>query len=239
VINELLIVKGRSLDKIIQAETIYTYPGLSRELGKLTAAQYLAELILSLALSEQSQLELYELLKEHLKRIEQLERQQSIYSYLAQAVFHFLALAGIAPQVYTCCLTQKLLLPDFTIPNWQVGFSFLSGGITDLSSLESAKKERKKQSKFKPNLIKKNSRHQDYHQIIDYKISALELNIIQQLSGENLPQLELKQELKFTVASLNSAWIRIERILRTYAEYHLGNAIRSANLLDELYLVEF
>jgi DNA repair protein RecO (recombination protein O) len=48
VVNELLIAKGRSLDKITQAETVQSHPGLSRNLGKLASAQYLAELALSL-----------------------------------------------------------------------------------------------------------------------------------------------------------------------------------------------
>jgi DNA repair protein RecO (recombination protein O) len=37
VVNELLIAKGRSLDKITQASTVESYPGLSRNLGKLSA----------------------------------------------------------------------------------------------------------------------------------------------------------------------------------------------------------
>lgn len=237
VINELLIIKGRSLDKIIQAETIYTYPGLSREVGKLTAAQYLAELVLNLALSEQSQLELYELFKEHLRRIEQSNSQLSIYAYLAQAVFHFLALAGIAPQVYTCCLTQKLLLPNFDRANWQVGFSFISGGILDLSSLKPTKPEIKNQQKNSIIISKDNQKNHLIHSI-NYKINALELNIIQQLSGKNLSAIESITHHN-CMNDLNCAWIRIERILREYAEYQLGNSIRSAHLIDELYLVEF
>jgi DNA repair protein RecO (recombination protein O) len=239
VINELLIVKGRSLDKIIQADTIYTYPGLSQELGKLTAAQYLAELVLSLALSEQSQIELYELLKEHLRRIEQLNNQLSIYAYLAQAVFHFLALAGIAPQVYTCCLTQKVLLPNFDCSNWQVGFSFLSGGIVDLSTLNLPQQNSLNKSSNTNIVVQKSCRNNYFTNPINYKINGLELNIIQNLSGEILPSLELINHPNFSVDSLNLAWIRIERILREYAEYHLGSSIRSASLIDELYLVDF
>ncbi|GAB4228180.1 MAG: DNA repair protein RecO [Stanieria sp.] len=239
VINELLIVKGRSLDKIIQADTIYTYPSLSQELGKLTAAQYLAELVLSLALSEQSQIELYELLKEHLRRIEQLNNQLSIYAYLAQAVFHFLALAGIAPQVYTCCLTQKVLLPNFDCSNWQVGFSFLSGGIVDLSTLNLPQQNSLNKSSNTNIVVQKTRSNNYFTNLINYKINGLELNIIQNLSGEILPSLELINHPNFSVDSLNLAWIRIERILREYAEYHLGSSIRSASLIDELYLVEF
>jgi DNA repair protein RecO (recombination protein O) len=77
VVNELLLAKGRSLDKITQAETLESYPGLSKDLSKLAASQYLAELVLCHALSEQPQEELYELLNEHLRRLEQLPKASS------------------------------------------------------------------------------------------------------------------------------------------------------------------
>jgi DNA repair protein RecO (recombination protein O) len=59
VVNELLIAKGRSLDKITQADTVQSHPGLSRNLGKLAAAQYLAELAIASALSDEPQEELF------------------------------------------------------------------------------------------------------------------------------------------------------------------------------------
>ncbi len=43
VVNQLLIAKGKSLDKITQAETLQSYSGLGRNLGKLASSQYLAE----------------------------------------------------------------------------------------------------------------------------------------------------------------------------------------------------
>ncbi len=227
VINNLLIVKGRSLDKIIQADTIYTYPGLSQDLGKLAAAQYLAELILYLALSEQSQLELYELLNEHLRRIEQLANQQNVYPYLAQAVYHILAIAGVAPQVQACCLSQKLLSPNFATLNWQVGFSFERGSIVDLTLAELNHKSE--------NTL--NSR--DILKSINYKVNALELTLLQQLSCQALPQVESILGSKATNLSLDTAWIRVERILREYAQYYCGRSLRSADLVDNLYLVEF
>ena len=237
VVNNLLIVKGRSLDKIIQADTIYTYPGLSQDLGKLAAAQYLAELVLYLALSEQSQLELYELLNEHLRRIEQLANGQNVYPYLAQAVYHILAIAGVAPQVQACCLSQKFLSPNFAIPNWQVGFSFDRGSIVDLNIAKSTNQPEN-------NL---NSRDLLQLQSINYKVNALELTILQQLSSEALPQLESIFAAKLTNSkeglstnlSLDTAWIKVERILREYAQYYCGRSLRSADLVDNLYLVEF
>jgi DNA repair protein RecO (recombination protein O) len=69
VVNSLLIAKGRSLDKITQAETVTTYSGLSGDLSKLAASQYLAELVLAQALSERPQEDLYQLLLLHLGRL--------------------------------------------------------------------------------------------------------------------------------------------------------------------------
>ncbi len=123
VVNKLLIAQGRSLDKITQAETLVTYPGLSSHLGKLIAAQYLGELTLYIGLSEQPQVELYELLNEHLKRIEKLTKPEDILPHLSQGIFHLLAMAGIGPKVQSRGnLTQKCE---------KIGFSFAGGGIIE------------------------------------------------------------------------------------------------------------
>jgi DNA repair protein RecO (recombination protein O) len=135
VVNQLLIAKGRSLDKIIQAESLQSYAGLSQDLKKLTASQYLAELALFQALSDQPQAELFHLLVEHLDRLEKRPGAVTLAS-LAHASFHLLALAGVAPQVQLCCVTQQLLAPDFADPNWRVGFSAVAGGIVGLAELE-------------------------------------------------------------------------------------------------------
>ena len=232
VVNELLIIKGRLLDKIIQADTQYTYPGLSRDIGKLAAAQYLAELTIFLAVDEQPQPELYELLNEHLRRLEKFPVGESVYPYLAQGVFHLIAIAGLSPQVFDCCLTQRLITPDLTSAQWRVGFSFEAGGIVDLGVL-------------KPGQNKKTGDHdnqsEDYNSRlpkIDHRVNSLELSLLQQLNHHQLPPAA-----KFTAEQLNNfdlhtAWIRVERILREYIQYHIGRTIRSANLVDNLY-VEF
>jgi len=73
VINEFLIVKGTNLDRLIQPETKESYPKLSHNLGKLTISQYLAEIILNLAPTEQPQIELYNTFNKHLKTLETLD----------------------------------------------------------------------------------------------------------------------------------------------------------------------
>ncbi len=127
VVNELLFSKGKSIDKMLQAETLRSFPGLSQDLARLTASQYLAELALAQALSEQPQEELYYLLIEHLSRIEAASKP-NILPCLAQATFHLLALAGVAPDVFRCSLSRSPLTPQLGDPEWKVAFSVSSGG---------------------------------------------------------------------------------------------------------------
>ena len=231
VINEFLVISGRSLDKIIQADTIYTYPGLSRDLGKLASAQYLAELAIALATDEQPQPELYELLNEHLRRVERSILGESVYPYLAQAVFHLVAIAGLTPQIFECCLTQKAIKPDLTSSSWRVGFSFGGGGIIDLRAVQQT-------------LQNPNSELDDvetYNQRlpkIDYRLDALEMTLLQQLIHQELPLTEILNSLATADFDVDVAWVRIERVLREYIQYHIGKTIRSANLVENLY-VEF
>ncbi|MEM7594110.1 MAG: DNA repair protein RecO [Cyanobacteria bacterium P01_A01_bin.83] len=228
VINELLLIRGRSLDKIIQADTVYTYPGLSRDLGKLATAQYLAELALALAVDEQPQPELYTLLNEHLRRTEGFSVGESVYPYLAQAVFHLTAIAGLTPQVFDCCLTQKVLIPNTDdLASWRVGFSFEGGGIVDLKVVQQQHQapERDEMETYNVRLPK-----------IDHRINAMELAILQQLGNYELPSVDSFSTELINNCDLVVAWIRIEKILREYIQYHLGKTIRSASLVDNLYI---
>ena len=233
VVNELLILGGKSLDKIIQADTIYTYPGLSRDIGKLAAAQYLAELALFLAVDEQPQPELYELLNEHLRRIEGADKDKSIYPYLAQAVFHLIAIAGLIPQVFNCCLTEKDILPNLSDPNWRVGFSFEGGGVIDLAAFGAIQQQQNEDRS-----LDAEARYNSRLPKINYRIGGIELAILQQLNYQDLPSFESSNLQSGEISNLEGAWIRVEGILREYIKYHTGKTIRSANLVDNLY-VEF
>ena len=229
VVNELLILKGRSLDKIIQADTLYTYPGLSRDLGKLAAAQYLAELSLFLAVDEQPQADLYELLNEHLRRLESFPIHQLVYPYLAQAAFHLIAISGLAPQVFNCCVSQESITPDLAQKNWQTGFSFAGGGIVDLAVLEEQK-----------NSNRLEDAEANYNRLpnVDRRIDSLELALLQLLSQEQSPDTGGLASEQLKNFDLDRAWVKVEKILREYIQYHIGRRIRSATLVDSLY-VEF
>ncbi|AFZ59280.1 DNA repair protein RecO [Anabaena cylindrica FACHB-243] len=246
VVNELLISQGKSLgnatptlDKITQAQTIKTYPGLTKDLGKLAASQYLAEIVLCQALSELPQTELYDLLDEHLQRLEALPKSQgfAVVAHLAHGVFQFLALAGLTPQVQVCCLTQLPVTPDWTNPNWQVGFSVPTGGIISLEAWKSLRSEREKGKREDGEIRKKSSPnpqspsyetviHQQDLPTISNRLNAKELFMLQYLSQTEIMQIE---------AASDYGWLSIEQILRQYIQYHLDRPIRSATLIDSYF----
>ncbi|MEN9222701.1 MAG: DNA repair protein RecO, partial [Thermostichus sp. BF3_bins_97] len=131
VINDLLIAHGRwptqtdasqRLQRIAQAETLQSFPRLNRSLAHLTAAQYLAEVTLILALPEQTQEDLFVLLVEHLERLEQATSDVRVLPLLTHGVYHLLALAGFAPQVQACHYCRGRLAGN-------VFFSPKSGGM--------------------------------------------------------------------------------------------------------------
>jgi DNA repair protein RecO (recombination protein O) len=256
VVNELLLAKGRSLDKITQAETLESYPGLSKDLSKLAASQYLAELVLCYALSEQPQEELYELLTEHLRRLECLPSTPGeqlgvslVLAHLSHGIFHLLALAGVAPQVQVCCITQHSLNPNFTDPNWRVGFSVDAGGTVSLALNESGV-----QNLHPPvgarGAIMPQTTSSDLSDVqtpppprLNTKLDATELTLLQQLGKAELPLLNTvsldQPGDKSPLKSVDQVWVKLERILRDYAQYHFGRSIRSAALVDALSIPDF
>lgn len=209
VVNDLFLVKGKSLDRIIQAETQESYPKLSRDLGKLTISQYLAELVIYLALSEQPQLELYSLFNEHLNRISQLTSPDTLLPSLAHAIFHILTISGIAPQVYNCCITQKILVANFDDPNFKLGFSLYHGGIVTWLGQKSDLK-------------------------LNYKLTALDLTLFQHLSSPKLPNYSQILPATINSLSIHNAWLKIEKILKDYLEFQIGRSLKTANVIDNI-----
>jgi DNA repair protein RecO (recombination protein O) len=249
VVNDLLVAKGRSLDKIAQAETLESYPGLGQDLQKLTASQYLAELSLFQALSDQPQEELFALLNDHLKRLEQ-SPPELILPYLTHGIFQLLTLAGVAPQVHVCCITRQPLSPDFTNRDWRVGFNAQVGGVLTLEALEKLKQESMKKVG-----APSTTRHENLGEgVATYPaatagygasrvkqpqfsqvLTAAELAALQQLVQAETSSPDPEQNIEWgghNAVPSEEVWQRIECILRHYAQYHFDRQIRSATLID-------
>lgn len=247
VVNQLLLAKGRSLDKLIQAESIESFPGLSQDLRKLTVAQYLAELTLYQALSDQPQSDLLCLLREHLSRLETLPAAVSL-PCLVHAAFHLLAVAGLTPQLYACCVSQQPIVPELANPDWQIAFSAAAGGTVRLDQLDQlAASSPPFRVANSPGNYSSGSHQTGSHQpaaqersktAMLTRLSATELNLLQQLTQPDLIQACLDT----TLNKLHSTgllhpqywqnWLTAERVLRHYAQYHFDRPIRSAALID-------
>jgi DNA repair protein RecO (recombination protein O) len=237
VVNHLVMSEGRSLDRLSQAETVVSYPGLSRDLAKLTVAQYWAELILHQALSGQPQPELFDFLCDRLADLEQLTRDQ-IPAALIEGIYQLLDWAGIAPQVNCCCVTQAPLIPDLSDPDWRVGFSPSSGGAVALSawnqeqwSMASAPRSISNFAVRDRNPSVKNPRSQQI------QLTATELRLLQMLS-QSIEQRHVEETSADTPLSTPNSqdsvavWMSLERALRHYVQYYFEKPIRSASLLE-------
>ena len=227
VVNELMLSKGKSLDKMIQAQTQQSFPGLSQDLARLTASQYLAELILCEA-SEQPQVELFELLIAHLERLENAS-PEAVLACLAQGTFHILALAGVAPELHHCCLSRRPIKPKLG-GQWQIGFSIQAGGVITLEQLEQL------ENNAGPADYEA-GRHKRIYGPLTTTISAPELALLQQLGQAELvfTQASSLPSIQGVGAAPHGLWRRIERLLRNYAQFHFDRPIRSAALIDSCF----
>lgn len=231
VVNNLLIVRGRNLDKITQAEAIESFTALSQDLAKLTASQYLAELALYQALSDQPQEELFVLLCDNLRQLEQLP-SGLVLPFLTQAAFQLLALAGVAPQVHHCCVTQVPLIPSFAHPEWRVGFSVAAGGAVTMEAMQQLPPDTSSPAEESTRVAESGGSYgakPTKPTELRLQLDAWELGLLQHLADRPVQDAFAPDHLP---EPSDPAWHTIEQILRYCAEFYFEKPIRSATLLD-------
>jgi DNA repair protein RecO (recombination protein O) len=255
VINEWLVAKGKRLDKVVQAETARTFPKLSQDLGRLTASQYLAEIVLFMALNDGSQAELYHLFVEHLERIE-ISPSGALLAALTHGLYHLLALAGVAPEVHRCCLSREAIVPNLMDDRWTVGFSAEAGGLVQWSALAQDPLPQRPRPKISPHpggaavdrampAVRESSSGEAtvreaaaaYYPRLTapQSLNAMDVVLLQQLSKPEL--ITTLPVLPDTISAATPsaqqvAWARVERLLRHYAQDYFERPIRSAALID-------
>ncbi|WOD41015.1 DNA repair protein RecO [Nodosilinea sp. E11] len=218
VINDWLVVKGKRLDKLVQAETVRTFPGLSQHLGRLTASQYLAEVVLLMALSECPQGDLFQLFVEHLERLE-TATPAALLAALCHGLYHLLALAGVAPEVHHCCLSRLEIVPNLLDPTWRVEFSADAGGL--VQSVETVR-SREAQGRYSKG---------DRRPVL---LTATDVALLQQLSKPEIIATGSTGlgALETHGGTSQQLWSRVERLLRDYTQDYFERPIRSAALVD-------
>jgi DNA repair protein RecO (recombination protein O) len=204
IVNHFSIAKGKSLDRILEVDTIESYGKLSRTIEKLSVSQYLAELVLNLGIAQEAQPDLYNIFREHLYRIENTGKDESLFPYVCQGVFHCLATAGVAPNAYYCVNSQHPINPNFEERRWKVGFSFEAGGLikNNLSSVS-----------------------------IDVNLNAIELALLQSLSAKTVFAIPESIPSSYSHSDIEKAWIKIEKVLNDYLEFYLGHVVVSERIM--------
>jgi DNA repair protein RecO (recombination protein O) len=264
VVNDLLIARGKSMDKITQADSVESFPKLSLDIRKLTAGQYLAELALQQAQSDQSQEGLFYLLMEHLHRLQGAEPEM-ILPRLTHGVYQLLAIAGVAPQMYRCCLSGEILEPEVGNPVWRAAFSVEAGGAVTVKALAEWRSEQngspqqpaeshssELNADLNPDLNPDSSESESsppnrFIRVAERPVRIYSAKFVQRPVQLGAVQVSLMQQLAQGELPLldvdwlpqgmttDMAWRSIERLLRSCAHYHFDRPIRSAALIDQLF----
>ncbi|MEL7084659.1 MAG: DNA repair protein RecO [Cyanobacteria bacterium P01_G01_bin.4] len=212
-INELVLVEGRSLDRISQADRVQSLPYLRSSLTRLTVAQYWAEVVLYQALSDQPQRELFLLLVEHLERLERSSSDASALPLLVHGLYHLLAIAGIAPQVRPCSDCPGT-------HEWS--FSPDGGGVACHHCIGSQRPmQRAILTSSTRAVLKLLPRPQLPDGIVSTGAGDLHLSENRDLQKQGVPELK--------------AWRTVERLLRKSLHYHFDRDIQSAQLVDDCF----
>lgn len=239
VINDLLLSKGRSLDRLSQAESIESYPRLSRDLAKLAVSQYWAETVLYQTPDRDPNAPLFDLLCQRLTHLAESEPGLPVLIHLVCGIMQFLSLAGVAPQVDCCCLTGQPATPQDMVEGSRVIFSPAAGGVV-VSTPEGTTTAQYNTEVFSSKRLRAQavSWAQDAHtksrpvlpRSRPITLSAAELRLMQQLTLDD--DLMTPPVLAQSGYAEVEPWLQVEKALRAYLQYQTERPIRSAALIE-------
>ena len=238
VVNELLLSRGRSLDRLTQAESLESFPRLSRDLSKLTVSQYWAEVVLYQTPGHDPDAPLFDLFCQRLAHLVEAEPGLPVLIHLVYGVMQFLSLAGVAPQVDCCCMTGEPVVPE-QLGQRRVRFSPAVGGILLTAAEELTAGEYNtgysSARTFSADSGQDGSRPKRILPSTPITLSAAEVSLMQQLVLDDdlmtpplLAQSAVSEDL--------THWLRIEKALRAYVQYQTERPIRSAALLESCFM---
>ncbi|MCQ2753684.1 MAG: DNA repair protein RecO [bacterium] len=124
VANTLQLLKGRSMDTILQAQTINTFKKTREDFNKLMYSSYVSELIVNFGEgSEGASNEIYELLYKALNRISDSPTQKDALIAVIKFQLKILLIMGFCVELDTCLCCREQVLDE------EMYFSTTMGGI--------------------------------------------------------------------------------------------------------------
>lgn len=124
VANSLQLLKGRSMDTIIQAQTLNNFKKTREDINKLMFSSYISELIMNLGEgSEAISKDIYELLYKALNRISEAETKKDAFIAVIKFQLKLLLFLGLCVELDTCLCCRERVLDE------EMYFSSKMGGI--------------------------------------------------------------------------------------------------------------
>ena len=122
--NSLQLLKGRSMDTIIQAQTLNNFKKTREDIDKLMLSSYVSELIVNFGEgSESASEEIYELLYKALNRISDSVEKKDALIAVIKFQLKILLIMGFCVELDTCLCCRERVLDD------ELYFSSKMGGI--------------------------------------------------------------------------------------------------------------
>lgn len=124
VANSLQLLKGRTLDTIIQAQTVNNFRKTREDFDKLMLSSYVTELVMNFGEgSEAASKEIYELLYKALNRISHSEEKKDALIAVIKFQLKLLLILGFCVELDTCLCCRERVLDE------EMYFSSSMGGI--------------------------------------------------------------------------------------------------------------
>lgn len=124
VANTLQLLKGRSMDTIIQAQTLNNFRKTREDIDKLMYSSYISELVMNFGEgSETASEEIYDLLYKALNRISDSESKKDALIAVIKFQLKILLIMGFCVELDTCLCCRERVLDE------EMYFSSTMGGI--------------------------------------------------------------------------------------------------------------
>jgi DNA repair protein RecO (recombination protein O) len=235
VVNELFIVQGKSLGKLVQAETVRSFPGLSTDLARLTASQYLAELVLCQALKRTTPGRVVCAFDRAVAALRSQASSSDILACLSQGIFQLLRGGWGGPRATTMLPEPRRPLPliwatltgRWALARPRGALWRLTKWLRSPSGSPRAKTPRGRYA------VSGGATRARSPQAPRHKFNlGLRTGMVAAVERARSPLLQRSLPGMTTAEQQLLGWQRIERLLRQYAEFHFDRPIRSATLID-------